>query len=178
MTLPVDPRELRDWIREHTPRLLAVARAFASGDTDAEDLLQEVWWRALQHARERVPGTPLGAWLVAVTVNVGRDHLRRRRRRERLMALWGGPRAPVAEPTPPHHEGTELWRAVAELPTLQRDVLLLRVVEDYSTAECARVLGRAEGTIKVSLARALARLRGRFDEEATWIPRPTATIAK
>lgn len=178
MTLAVDPRELRDWIRDHTPRLLAVARAFASGEADAEDLLQEVWWRASQHAQDRPAGTPLGAWLVAVTVNVGRDHVRRRRRRERLLAFWGAPRSAVTVPGSPHHDGTALWRAVAELPTLQRDVLLLRVVEDYSTAECARALGRAEGTIKVSLARALARLRGRFDEEATWIPRPTATTAK
>lgn len=170
MTLDVWPAELRDWIREFTPRLLAVARAFADGDTEAEDLLQEVWWKAAQGATSRADGVPLGAWLVAVTVNVGRDHLRRQRRRRLLLALWGGGEraAPIA-PSPVHKE-TKLWRAVGALPTLQREVLILRVVEELSVAETAAALGRAEGTIKVSLHRALTHLRKHFDEEGRWLP--------
>jgi RNA polymerase sigma-70 factor (ECF subfamily) len=170
VTLQVWPGELRQWIREYTPRLLAVARAFADGDTEAEDLLQEVWWKAAQGAASRAGGVPLGAWLVAVTVNVGRDHLRRQRRRRLLLILWSGGEKVTHPAPPPIHEGTRLWRAVGSLPILQRDVLILRVVEEFSVAETAAVLGRAEGTIKVSLRRALTRLRAHFDEEGRWIP--------
>ncbi|MEO6067005.1 MAG: sigma-70 family RNA polymerase sigma factor [Gemmatimonadota bacterium] len=177
MTIAVEEGELREWIREYTPRLLAVARAFATGDAGAEDLLQEVWWRAAQHASRRGRDAPLGAWLVAVTVNVGRDHLRRTRRRERLLARWGAPTAAPVVGEESIHEGTLLWRTVAELPTLQRETLLLRVLEGYSTAESARLLGRAEGTIKVSLARALARLRERLNQELLWTP-PTTRANK
>lgn len=176
MTLGVTEAELRELIREQTPHLLAVARGFARGDTEAEDILQEVWWRAARRAGDRAEGVPLRAWLVAVTVNVGRDHHRKARRRATLLRLWGWGRA-VTPPSPdPRHEGTALWRAVGELPRLQRDVVLLRIIEGYSTEECARLLARAEGTIKVSLARGLAKLRARFDEEERWIPDTTRPI--
>jgi len=170
VTLVVADAELREWIREHTPHLLAVARSFADGAAGAEDLLQEVWWRASVRAPHRAPGVPLRAWLVAVTVNVGRDHLRRERRRRLLLAFWGGGGSTTAQATPPTWDGTLLWRAVGELPALQRDVLILRVIEELSIGETAAALGRAEGTVKASLHRALGRLRAHFDEEGRWIP--------
>jgi RNA polymerase sigma-70 factor (ECF subfamily) len=165
VTLEVRQDELRRQIREYTPRLLAVARGFATGDVEAEDILQEVWWKVARRGERRPSEVPLGAWLVAVTLNVGRDHLRRTRRRDLLMRLWGG----VAGTTPPAqdpvHEGSALWRAVGELPALQREVVILRVVEGVSTSEAASILGRAEGTVKASLSRALSRLRRQFDRE-------------
>jgi RNA polymerase sigma-70 factor (ECF subfamily) len=165
VTIEVRQDDLRGWIREHTPRLLAVARGFATGDVEAEDILQEVWWRAALRASMRAPEVPLGAWLVAVTLNVGRDHLRRSKRRALLMRLWGGEAGPVTPSVDPVHEGSALWRAVGELPALQREVVILRVVEGVSTGEAAVLLGRAEGTVKASLSRALARLRRQFDRE-------------
>jgi len=153
--------ELRCWIRDYTPRLLAVAEAYASGPVEAEDLLQEVWVRAFTHAPGRSPGVPLLAWLTVVTINAGRDHRRRVRRREQLQRLA----APFAlttirpVPMPGLHPRSRLWFAVGQLPALQREVVILRIVEGLSTAEVARVLGRAEGTVKASLSRALASLR-------------------
>ena len=56
-----------------------------------------------------------------------------------------------------------LWRSVAALPPLQREVVLLRVVDDLSVADTAATLGRSEGTVKASLHRALATLRSCLD---------------
>ena len=153
-------------VRAHTPQLLSVARAFAAGADEAEDLLQETWLVAHRDFSRRPPGAPVGAWLHVILLNVGRARWRRRRRRERLLAFWGGAARP--------HDGTNapdvgdallrarLWRDVAELPELQRRVLLHRVVDELSTAETAAALGRAEGTVKASLHRALAMLRSRW----------------
>lgn len=165
MTDPVWPAELRDWIREYTPRLLAVARGLASGETEAEDIVQEVWWRAAQRAADRAPEVPLGAWLVAVTLNVGRDHRRRALRRAGILRWWGGGPRSTPPPVDPLHEGSRLWRVVGELPRLQREVVILRVIEEMSTAETAVMLGRAEGTVKASLSRAMERLRRELGEE-------------
>lgn len=178
MTVPARPEELRAWIREYTPRLLVVARAFATAETDAEDILQEVWWRAYARAHARGKDAPLVAWLVTLTVNVGRDHLRRERRRRMLWAWWGGEAPTHVEPQPPHHPDTLVWREVAALPRLQREVLILRIIDDRSTAECAAILGRAEGTVKASLARALVRLRTRIPQESTWTPSTIPAITK
>ena len=167
-------RELSEWIRCYTPRLLAVARAFAHGPDEAEDILQQVWITAMRKAHDRPPGTPLDAWLHRVTLNEGRNRLRRARRRQRLQQLWsvpfggGGAREPEAPDAlaaieaaagGPERARSRLWRAVAELPALQRDVVLLRVLDDMSVQDTAQLLGRAEGTVKASLHRALRTLR-------------------
>lgn len=158
----LDVAELKRWMREYTPRLLAVAGAYASGPVEAEDLLQEVWLRAHRNAFARAPDVPVQAWLIVITLNVGRDHQRRAWRRERLRRLWewssGTPASTPREFTGLHPR-SKLWEVVGRLPALQRQVLLLRIVEEMSTTETARVLERAEGTVKASLSRALATLR-------------------
>jgi RNA polymerase sigma-70 factor (ECF subfamily) len=162
-----DLEELSLWIRQFTPQLLGVARAFAEGAEESEDLLQELWIVAHERAHHRPDDAPIGAWLHAILLNIGRTRWRRRRRRERLMSLWGSPAGQHEE----RNVETDLdgsiqrgvlWRDVAALPGLQRQVVLLRIIEDMSTAQAAAVLGRAEGTVKVSLHRALGTLRARL----------------
>jgi RNA polymerase sigma-70 factor (ECF subfamily) len=131
---------------------------------DAEDILQEVWMIAAQQANERTPGAPLGAWLHTVALNLARSHFRTARRRRWLSALWGtSPATTNAGQNSPsissELQRAALWRAVAELPRLQRDAVLLRVVDGLSTREVAAQLGRAEGTVKASLHRGLRTLR-------------------
>ncbi len=166
--LSPNDRELREWIREYTPRLLPVARAFADTVDDAEDLLQELWIVAHEHADRRPAGTPLVAWLHTVLLNIGRSRFKRRRRRERLMSLWGGATHDMANTASVDIDGAiargRLWRRVAELPSLQREVLLLRIVEDLSVAQTAQRLARAEGTVKGSLHRALKTLHTRITD--------------
>jgi RNA polymerase sigma factor (sigma-70 family) len=50
-------------------------------------------------------------------------------------------------------------RALRSLPVRQRAVLVLRVFDDLSEAQVAQVLDCAVGTVKATLARAVARLR-------------------
>ena len=52
-----------------------------------------------------------------------------------------------------------LGRALAQLPSRQRAVLVLRYWEELSQAETAELLGCAEGTVKSAAARGLQRLR-------------------
>ena len=99
------------------------------------------------------------AWFHTVRLNIGRSRWKRRRRRERLMSLWGGSTPVQAHETvididsAVAHE--RLWRHVAALPTRQRDVLLRRIVEDCSATQTAEQLEHAQGTVKGSPHRAL-----------------------
>lgn len=161
---PASSHELEGWIDRYGPQLLPVARAFAEGSDESEDILQEVWLIAAEKSHRRPAGTPIRAWLYKVTLNIGRSLLRRRQRRARLLGLWqSSVEMPDTEGEPPSIDDElarlRLWRAVAGLPELQKRVLLLRIIEDMSTKEAAQALGRAEGTVQASLYRATARLR-------------------
>jgi len=56
--------------------------------------------------------------------------------------------------------------ALAQLAETDREVLVLRYLEQLSTADAATVLGCTNGAVKVRLVRALRRLRDRLDDEA------------
>lgn len=165
-----DAQELPALIRQHTAQLLGVVRAFATDDTEAEDLLQDVWMIAAYKRHVRPHTMPIGAWLHVIALNCGRAHQRRARRRRWLLGLWSAdlPAMVTAAATPSVAQELRkaaLWRAVAELPALQRQAVLLRVVEDRSTRETAECLGLAEGTVKASLHRALKKLRNRLGDD-------------
>jgi RNA polymerase sigma-70 factor (ECF subfamily) len=57
----------------------------------------------------------------------------------------------------------EVERAIAELPPLQREALILFEYEDLSLAEIAAVVGADSGTVKGRLFRAREKLRARLD---------------
>lgn len=80
---------------------------------------------------------------------------------ERLVAPVSGPSAGLRR-----KERSEQVRAVlARLPERDREVLVLRYLEDLPTADAAAVMGVTEGTAKVRLLRALRRLRELMNEE-------------
>jgi RNA polymerase sigma-70 factor (ECF subfamily) len=161
---------LAQWIEQHGPRLWPVACAFAPDDDEAEDILQETWVVALRRFHTLRDGAPVGPWLHRIVLNVGRARRRKVARRAALLWRWGRPEPEAQSPTGAgslthEHIKRILWREIAELPALQRTVVLLRTVDGLSTAEAAHVIGRAEGTVKASLHRALKRLARRLQAQ-------------
>jgi RNA polymerase sigma-70 factor (ECF subfamily) len=71
----------------------------------------------------------------------------------------------------------EVERAIASLPPLQREALVLFEYEDLSLAEIAAVVGADSGTVKSRLFRARERLRGRLDRYFR-IGHETATVRR
>ena len=149
------------WIREYGKQLLPVARSFAVDQDDAEDILQEAWIIAHDKGHTVRERKAVRSWLYQVVMNIGRARARKRRRRQSLVSrfLHTGtrPEGPITfeEEQRRHH----MWKAIADLPDLQKRVVLLRVVEGMSTKQAAEAIDRAEGTVKGSLHRALLRLR-------------------
>ncbi len=97
-------------------------------------------------------------WLFRIAHNVVANERRRDRRRpvtplEEAAELH----APddVVEAAAAREAGTEAWQAVARLPEDRRRAVILRFVDEMSTAEIAAILGRSEGAVRVLLHRAL-----------------------
>jgi RNA polymerase sigma-70 factor (ECF subfamily) len=121
--------------------------------TLAEDLTSETFLRALRNMQKfRWQGKDFGAWLMTIARNLAVDHFKAGRTRLESTtedmgvhdAATEGPEdAVLANLT---HE--VLLKALAELPTEQRDCLVMRFLQSMSIAETAEVLGRSEGAVK------------------------------
>jgi RNA polymerase sigma-70 factor (ECF subfamily) len=153
--------------RHHGPLLGFLYRLTAGDRPLAEDLVQETFTRMLHRFHQYRPAQPFKPWLYAIAVNLARDHFKRAdtRRTQALPADYDAP----GEPSPLQALlADETWRAVAalvrSLPAHQREVLLLRYVEDLSLEDIARIAGIPVGTVKSRLSIALARLRAAAEE--------------
>ena len=123
----------------------------------AEDLTQvalERTWRRWRHVRGDRPEY----YVKAAMVNQMRSRWRLRRPDPASVAE-------VAERQADEGHGDRhalrdaLWTELLRLPPRMRAVVVLRVWEDLSEAQTARVLGLSTGSVKSQMSRAMARLR-------------------
>jgi len=140
---------------------------------DADDLVQETFVRAIERPPPR-QDAPWRPWLARVAVNLGRDHLRLRRRR-RYVGPWlpspiEADASGVPEFDPPAREQGDadpetrydrlesisyaFLLALEALTPQQRAVLVLRDVLDYSVRETAEALEISEANVKTTHHRA------------------------
>jgi RNA polymerase sigma-70 factor (ECF subfamily) len=154
-----------DVYREHGRFVWGLCYRMTGSSSDADDLLQETFARALA-SPPRDTTAPWRPWLVRVAVNLARDRLRRRKR-----APYVGPWLPApietgeqaAEgPDPEHRYGLlesvtfAFLMACEALTPRQRAVLLLRDVLDYSVDETGRALAMSIPNVKTTHHRARA----------------------
>jgi RNA polymerase sigma-70 factor (ECF subfamily) len=146
--------------------LKRLAGALVRDDSDAQDLVQETWLVAAEHAP--TDGRPLKPWLSRVAVNLVRMRSRASKRRLAREAAV----VPHAESSPAPDELVDRVRAqrvvadeVLSLAEPYRNTVLLHYFEDLSSAEIARRSGIPEGTVRRRLKVALDELRGRLHAE-------------
>ena len=140
--------------RAHTPSLYALALRLSGGDvTEAEDLVQESWTRAVSALSSFRAESALRSWLCGLLVNA---------RRERIRSAWRdvpGEMDDVAGPPVVTDTSLDLERVIHALPRGARDVFVLHDVEGYRHHEIAERLGISPGTSKSQLSRARSLLR-------------------
>ncbi|WP_091133957.1 RNA polymerase sigma factor [Microvirga guangxiensis] len=145
------------------PRLRRFALALTRSPSLADDMVQSACEKALLNAEQWTPGTRLDAWVFRILHNAWIDHLRQhkadvilddvRNHEDRLMDHSHGEHEVISKLTL-----TDVQRAIAELPTEQREVLVLVCVEDLAYREAAEILGVPVGTVMSRLARARKRI--------------------
>jgi RNA polymerase sigma-70 factor (ECF subfamily) len=148
----------------YSPILLGLLIRILGIREEAEDALQElflqVWRRAGDFDGTR--GRPF-VWLTTLARNRALDRLDATGSRQRTLSRAGGSGADgvpdPAELASSAEEGRRLVRALAEIPSPQRDVLLLAYVEGLSQSEIAARLAQPLGTVKSQARLGLAKLR-------------------
>jgi RNA polymerase sigma-70 factor, ECF subfamily len=164
-----DETAFTEIVRHFQRPVYRVAYALTRNPSDADDLAQETFVRAYQAIGRFRAGEPLYPWLSRIAVNLAYSLFRRRRRRpetsiEPLVESgrqWAGDDDP-AERAAESERHERLGAAFATLTPEHQAVLALRVVEDLSYDDIARVLGVPVGTVMSRLSRARAELRARL----------------
>jgi len=170
--------------RYHAP-MVRVARAFVSSEAVAEEVAQESWVAVLEGLAGFEGRSSLRSWMFSIVANRARTRAQREARSTPLSALGEVDEGPAVDPgrflppdhprwpghwaTPPErwadeqlavHETVELARrAMESLPAVQRQVIVLRDVEECSADEVCQALGISDGNQRVLLHRARSKVR-------------------
>lgn len=149
-------------MRRYNQRLYRVARAIVRDDGEAEDVMQSTYVHAYEHLGQFAGRAPFAAWLTRIAVHEALHRLRKRGRVDQLddSEFDGGVGANMVETSPDPEQLTTraelrelLEEAILDLPEQYRAVLMLRDVEELSTAETADALSLTEENVKVRLHR-------------------------
>lgn len=153
-----DTRAFETLVRRHQDRIFRLALLWLYDDQLALDAAQEVFLRAHKALRSFGYRSAVFTWLYRTTRNVCSEH---NRRHSRPLAS-----VDVADPMPgPDSAASKqqttrrLHQLVAKLPTRQREVVVLRILEDFSVRETATIMRCREGTVKALLSKATANMR-------------------
>ena len=147
---------------DHLDSMKKLSRRLVQDRSEADDLVQEAYLRALRASDRFEPGTNLRAWLRTILTNLARNH-RRDHYRSRVKAdeaeVARAMDAGVSHQASPEQLllndviGPRLQTALESMPKALRDALWLRDVEELSYADMARRLRVPLGTVMSRISR-------------------------
>ena len=172
-----------DLVERWSGMMLRLALAHVDSHAIAEEVVQEAWLTVLRSLNRFEQRSSFRTWVLGIVVNCARSRARAERRLVRLSSESG----PVVDPARflpadhprwPHHWAVEpaAWRtpedellaretrtvileAIDALPPAQREVIVLRDLEEFPSSEVCNILGLTDTHQRVLLHRARSRVR-------------------
>jgi RNA polymerase sigma-70 factor (ECF subfamily) len=137
-------------------------------NTDAEDLTQQVFlkaWKAI--GKYKKTSSPFLAWLMKISHNLVVDFYRSKK-----DAVFLDDELPVQDKAPgpeqlaeERYDQEQLRKVILRLPPKQQQVIMMSFIEGFSYGEIADALGKREGNVRVTVHRALKKMRQILETE-------------
>lgn len=149
--------------RQHQQKLYSYVYGIVNDKHTAEDVLSSTWEKAFR-ARNKYSarkGTPQ-AWLYTIARNAALDELRRAKKRpqivEEIMAqtVDGVEEKIIADQT--------VRQAMAALPAVDRELIMLRYWADLPVADIGKITGISTSNVTTRLSRALKKMKGTLND--------------
>lgn len=148
---------LEEWMAEHGPAVLGLARKMLRDSHAAEDVFQTTFVKAYCRTLPFRDAGHARAWLLTVAANDCRSRLRSAWKKKVSLTCT----LPNARQNGPAAAG--LAEALGKLPPRYRDLVWLYYYAGYDTNEIARMAGIPPATVRTRLKRARERLKGLLD---------------
>ena len=164
----IAPEDFDALVREHQRRIYRVLLLVVRDPDAADTLTQECFLRAFERRATFRGEARLDTWLLAIAVNLGRDHEKNRRRAFWRRLVRGNDAAAGEVPDGgvsaerrlmAREELAAVCSALCGLSPNQRTAFVLRFGEEMPLEEIALAMGIEIGTVKSHLARAVAVVR-------------------
>jgi RNA polymerase sigma-70 factor (ECF subfamily) len=174
-------------IHRYQQKAYAIAYHMCFGDREqAQDFTQEAFLKVFKNLKKFRGKSSFYTWFYRIVVNACKDGMRRRRQRERILSLWrwgenreaslpegmeGEPEMEASFNPMQALSGKQMAAKAQEvlqsLSEKQRMVFQLKVLQELSITEIAKVMKMAEGTVKSHLFRATHVLRDALKDWAS-----------
>jgi RNA polymerase sigma-70 factor (ECF subfamily) len=158
--------DLADLVETYSALLFRVAHSVLRSRAEAEDVVQDVFVRVLEHRHSLLTVRDMKVWLIRVAWNLAIDRRRRIRPEQMDESFAQGLAANNVAADRALDEAQRMrsvLREMERLPKAERHVLLLSAIEELGTAEMAQVLGKSASAVRALLFRARTRLRERLE---------------
>jgi RNA polymerase sigma-70 factor, ECF subfamily len=169
--------EFHSLIQPYERSVYSMALSMLQNEADAEDAAQEAFLKAFRNLDKFRGEAKFSTWLISITLNEARSRLRQKKtaKTDSLDELTDGGHVSPAllrdwrEIPSQALERQEvrllLQDAITDLPTIYREVFVLRDIEDLSVNQSAEALGISVAAAKVRLHRARLMLQKRLAPE-------------
>lgn len=158
-----DQEAFKELVKRHEPRVATTVIGMLGNCPEAEDVGQETFIR-LYKSMEKFRGeSSLATYITRIAINLSLNELKRRRRRA-LLFYKKSPEEiyelPDTKANSQENDDKEaVQRAIGKLENKFRSVVVLRLIDGYSTDETAQILNIPVGTVLSRLSRAQKKLK-------------------
>jgi RNA polymerase sigma-70 factor (ECF subfamily) len=146
-------------VDRHHARLARYAFHLLGSDAEAEEAVQDSFVRAHRSLKTYTEREQFGAWIMRILVNRCRTRLVRDKRRQETAAAWLREAAQSFEPNEDFATRDELSNALSQLPTDQREAVVLRYADELGYDEISSITGAKISALKMRVKRGCERLR-------------------
>jgi RNA polymerase sigma factor (sigma-70 family) len=142
---------------------------YYTDSSDIEDLVQEVFYRAIKGIETFQEYSSPKTWLFGIARNVGIDEIRKKKRIKVRKTIMEKEFEQRKEKSPEsilqfNEQNKILYQAIHSLKRNYRDVIILKGIKEFSVSETAQVLNWNENKVRITYHRALNALQKKKEE--------------
>jgi len=158
-----DKNAFKELIKQNEHRVAATVIGMLGNCPEADDVGQETFIRLYKSLDKFRGESSVGTYLTRIAINLSLNELKRQKRRNAYFFSRGGKKMENAPDKNDPNKKKELkeivHRGIEQLEPKYRAVVVLRLIEGYSTQETAQILRLPVGTVLSRLARAQKKLK-------------------